>query len=77
MRIEQIVALLIQERDRIETAIQALDGVPKRGRPADNSHGSSEMSRGEPKKRRHVSAAARKKMADAQKRRWAALKAGK
>lgn len=50
MRIEQIVALLIQERDRIETAIQALDGVPKRGRPADNSHGSSEMSRGEPKK---------------------------
>jgi hypothetical protein len=78
MVIEQIVALLVQERDRLETAIHALTGGAKRGRPAKSVEpGRSAFSGGEPKKKRHVSAASRKKMADAQKKRWAALKATK
>ena len=76
MPIEQIVALLIAERDRLERAIQALGGSEKRrGRPP-KKLAAIETSAAAPKKR-HVSAAARKRMAEGQKKRWAALKAGK
>ena len=64
---EQIVAILIQEPDRLSAAIEALRGAPKKGPAIETT----------PKKKRHVSAAARKKMALGQKKRWAALKAGK
>ena len=71
MATEQIVALLIQERDRLNRAIEALQGPVKRqGRPSKNPSAEA------PKKRR-ISAATRRKMALGQKRRWAAVNAAK
>jgi hypothetical protein len=73
MNLEQIVDALIQERDRIQKAIEALGG----SHPATRSGGSG-ASRGAPaNEKRKVSAAARKRMAEAQKKRWAALKHAK
>jgi hypothetical protein len=67
MPTDHIVALLIAERDKLNLAIEALRGVPKKGPSIVTA----------PKKKRRVSAAARRKMAAGQKRRWAALKAAK
>jgi hypothetical protein len=69
MPTEHIVALLIAERDKLNRAIEALQG-------ADKSITAAQPITATPKKR-HVSAAARRKMAAAQKRRWAALKGEK
>jgi hypothetical protein len=81
MPTEHILALLIQERDKLNRAIEALQGGGARlGRPSkspENSEFAGRASSGEPIKKRHVSAAARKKMAAAQKKRWAAKKAAK
>ena len=75
MQTEQIVALLIQERDRLSRAIEALQGSAKRrGRPPKNPLAAAYVAA--PRKRRPFSAATRKKMAAAQKKRWAAVKAG-
>ncbi len=75
MPIEQILPLLIAERDRLSRAIEVLQRPEKlRGRPA---KGAIPSSTAEAPKKRHVSAAARRKMAEAQKRRWAAIKAKK
>jgi hypothetical protein len=89
MAIEQIVALLIQEREKISRAIEALQGSAKRiGRSPRNpfsvtlevNPNTVKAARGlskqlgtvhAPKKKRHVSAASRRKMALAQKKRWA------
>jgi hypothetical protein len=71
MPIEQIVAFLIEERDKLNAAIRALGGV-EHDRPVPMKprvSGGNET--------RHVSAAARRKMAAAQKRRWAKIKAAK
>ena len=71
MATEHILALLIQERDKLNRAIEALQGTTKRpGRPPKNlsSDGGVE---GGGKKRKPLSAATRKKMARAQKKRWA------
>jgi hypothetical protein len=77
MPTEHIITLLIQERDRLNRAIEALQGPAKRrGRPPKNL-ALSTIEAGQPKKKRHVSAAARRKMAAAQKKRWAAVKASK
>jgi hypothetical protein len=76
MAIEQIIALLIAERDRIERAIQALGGGAKRPSGPPKKPVAIETIASAPKKR-HVSAAARRKMAAAQKKRWAAIKAAK
>jgi hypothetical protein len=77
MPTEHIVALLIAERDRLNRAIEALQGPAKRrGRPPKNQLAVI-ADTAQPKKKRHVSAAARRKMAAAQKKRWAAVKAGK
>jgi len=75
MPTDQIVALLVAERDRLNRAIEALQGpVKRRGRPPKNPV--SDVSVAEPPvKKRHVSAASRRRMALAQKRRWAALRA--
>jgi hypothetical protein len=74
MLVDQIVALLTAERDKLNRAIEALQGSAKRrGRPPKNQLPVIDS----PKKKRHVSAAARRKMAAAQKKRWAAAKAGK
>ena len=77
MPIEHILTLLIAERDRLNRAIDALQGPPKRtARPSKNQVPAIESDTTKPKKR-HVSAAARRKMAAAQKKRWAAVKAAK
>lgn len=59
-----IIAELEAERNRLDQAIGALQGHGKRaGRTSSNG------------RRRHMSAAARKKIADAARRRWAKIKA--
>jgi hypothetical protein len=74
MHFEEILASLIQERDRLDRAIQALQGTKRRGRPPKNLLlADGAVSSGAPAKRT-FSAAARKKMAAAQKKRWAAKK---
>jgi AT hook motif len=71
---EQIVSLLIQERDRLNRAIEALRGGAKgRGRPPKNV-ALTTVENEQPEKKRYVNAASRKKMAAAQKKRWAAKK---
>jgi len=76
MPTEQILALMIQERDKLNRAIEALSGgaLPKRrGRPPANSNVTAES--GTPK--RKLSAAGRKAIADATRKRWKLIKAGK
>jgi hypothetical protein len=74
MPIEQIVALLTAERDRLNRAIEALQGPAKRrGRPPKDLSAVSAPA----KPKRKFSAATRRKMARAQKKRWADLKAAK
>jgi hypothetical protein len=82
MSTEHILALLIQERDRLNRAIEALQGgARRRGRPPKNSLSAGWVSSGDPlhqpKKRKPFSAATKRKMAAAQKKRWAALKSSK
>ena len=82
MPTDHIVALLIAERDKLNRAIEALQGttLKRRGRPPKKPVGMEigtplpVDAAAAPKKKRHVSAAARKKMAAAQKKRWAAIK---
>jgi hypothetical protein len=83
MQTEQIVALLIAERDRLSRAIDALQGGAKRqGRPsrlarvaANPNVASAAAPSAKPK--RKMSAAGRKAIAEAARRRWAAIKAAK
>jgi hypothetical protein len=74
-----IVALLIAERDKLNAAIEALQGTGKRVGRASKKRLAGELTAGPaaaaPKKR-HVSAAVRKKMA-AQKKRWVSIKEAK
>jgi hypothetical protein len=84
MPTEHIVVLLIQERDRLNRAIEALQGpIKRRGRPPKNaasyapvlaSNSLLNTDGSVAKKKRHVSAASRRKMALAQKKRWAERK---
>ena len=66
---EQILALLLAERDKLNRAIEALGGPKRRGRPPGT--------RNVPKRKRTLSAAGRKAIADAARKRWAAIKAGR
>jgi hypothetical protein len=66
---EQIIAELEAERDRLDQAIAALSR-----RPVARGWGSSKPQNGR-KGRRHLSAAARRKIAMAAKKRWAKAKA--
>jgi hypothetical protein len=79
MQIEQIVALLVTERNRLDAAINALQGPTKlRGRPPGKKASASKPSAPAPvARKRKISAAGRKAMAAAAKKRWAAIKAGK
>lgn len=77
MPIEQIVALLVAERNRLDAAIRALQGPAKRrGRPSKVS-GAAVPPAAPMARRRKMSAAGRKAIADASRKRWAAIKAGK
>jgi len=95
MSIKQIVQLLIQERERLSKAIEALQGpVKRRGRPPKSAAASFDYNapdvpdwvkpasakapaKAVAPKKRTMSAAGRKAIADAVKRRWAAVKAAK
>jgi hypothetical protein len=78
MQIEEIAALLIAERNRLDAAIQALQGPAKRrGRPPKASPTPSAPAAVRVARKRKMSAAGRKAIADASRKRWAAIKAGK
>jgi len=77
MDIQNILADLKRERDRLNSAITALEGpARRRGRPAGSGAGSSSsssVSSGR-RPRRHMSAAARKRISEMMKQRWAERK---
>jgi len=63
----QIIAILEEQRDLVDTAIAALRGSGRsRGRKPGSQSGL--------KTKRHLSAAAKKRISDAMKKRWAAKK---
>jgi hypothetical protein len=77
MPTEHIIALLIAERDKLNRAIEALQGSAKRtGRPPKNQLVTASTSAAAPvaptKKRKRHSAARRKAQADRMKVYWAA-----
>jgi hypothetical protein len=81
MNVNDIVQQLRDERAKLDAAIQALEGMhgspspmKRRGRPPGSANKSAGTS--SPKKRRTMSAAARKLISLAQKKRWAAQKKG-
>lgn len=75
MAVEQIVTLLIQERDRLNKAIEALTGtVKRRGRPP---KAASVASVEATPKRRNFSAATRKAQSERMKEYWAAKRKAK
>jgi hypothetical protein len=77
MPTDQIVALLIAERDRLSRAIEALSGPTKRrGRPPKNPLAimTTAAAPAPARKKRHFSAAQRKKQAARMKAYWAAKK---
>lgn len=84
MNVSEIVAKLKDERSRLDLAIQALEGINRasagrtssrirRGRPPGSANNSSPAA-AKPAKRRGMSAAARKRIAEAMRKRWAAAK---
>jgi hypothetical protein len=83
---DQIVAMLVAERDKLNRAIEALGGTTekRRGRPPGSTNKKPVASVTEvasvssaPAKRKGMSAAGRKAIADAARRRWRLIKAGK
>lgn len=74
MDIQSILADLKRERQRLDTAITALEGSGprRRGRPAGS--GKSTVGRPAGRPRRHMSAAARKRISEMMKQRWAERK---
>jgi hypothetical protein len=78
MPTEQILALLIEERDKLNRAIEALQGPTQRGgrRPlsAATPVGAAETAQPAKKKRRTFTAAQREQQAERMKAFWAAKK---
>jgi hypothetical protein len=77
MDIQSILTDLKRERDRLSSAIAALEGAGprRRGRPAGSGAGSSSSSASTGKRgRRHMSPAARKRISEMMKQRWAERK---
>lgn len=81
MPTEHIVALLIQERDKLNRAIEALQGpMKRRGRPPKNALAAAPTAPEAPapaRKKRKFTAAQRKEQAARMKRYWAAKKKAK
>lgn len=83
MNVNEIVQQLRDERSKLDAAIQALEGVGGRGAAPAKRRGRPPGSSNKPvasgmRKTRIMSAAARKRIADAMKKRWvAAKKSGK
>jgi hypothetical protein len=77
MSTQHIIDLLIGERDRIQAAITALQGLPEPVRD-DAPEALVSESKGAPTaKKRGISVAGRKRIAEAAKARWAAIRAVK
>jgi hypothetical protein len=77
---EQILALLFAERDRLNRAIEALGGTTgkRRGRPLGSRNMPSAAKDSTPARpKRKLSAAGRRAIAAAAKKRWALIRAGK
>jgi len=76
---EQIAALLIAERNRLDAAIQALQGPEKRcGRPPGRKASvPAAVAVAPATRKRTLSPAGRKAIADAARKRWVRIKAGK
>jgi len=70
MSSEQILSLLISERDRLNTAIAALQGPAKRGRPPKNPR-TSIAKKPASRKRRAMSATQKKAASERMKKYWA------
>ena len=78
MNVTEIVRQLRDERSKLDAAIQALEGlggssapIKRRGRPPGTAN---KPPAGGPTKGRGMSAAARKRIAEAMRKRWAAAK---
>ena len=65
MNISEVVQQLREQRNKIDAAIQALEGIGRKGKRLGRPPGS---------KRRTMSAAARKRISQAMKARWAERK---
>jgi hypothetical protein len=75
MMTDQIVALLIAERDKLNAAIAALQGTKRRGRPPKNPVAAITPMGPRPKKHGRTFTAAQRKAASLRmKRRWAEKK---
>ena len=75
---EQILALLVAERDRLNRAIEALGGPKRLGRPPGRRNASAlAVVTASAKPKRKLSAAGRKAIAEAARKRWASIRAGK
>jgi hypothetical protein len=75
MPTDHIVALLIAERDKLNSAIEALQGaVKRRGRPPKNATSVSSAPTPARKKRKRMSAARRKAHGERMKAYWAKRK---
>jgi exonuclease VII small subunit len=70
MNVDEVVQQLKQQRSRLDAAIQALEGSSGKGKRRGRPPGSTNKSG----KRRTMSAAARKRISQAMKKRWAAQK---
>ena len=71
METQRILAELRAERDRLNQAIAALEGL---GRPSNNRRGVRSAA-AKPRSRRRLTAAGRKRLSQLMKARWAARKA--
>ncbi len=77
VRTQEIVSLLIEERDRLSRAIEALQGnSPRSSRPAGGPLAAAQH-RPAARPKRTLSAAGRRAIAEAARRRWAAVRAAK
>jgi hypothetical protein len=75
MPTDHIVALLIAERDKLDRAIEVLQGTRKRrGRPPKSLSLMTQVPPSAPKKRKSMSAARRKAQAERMKAYWAKRK---
>jgi hypothetical protein len=77
MQLEQIVALLLTERNRYDAAIQALQGPAKHGGVSSGKTPAPKVVATPVARKRGLSAAGRKAIGDAARKRWAAIKAAK
>jgi hypothetical protein len=72
MATDNIIELLIAERDRIDRAIEALQGPKRRGRPPKDIALETQTAPPAPRKKRNFSKAQRAAAAERMRRYWAA-----